>query len=726
MPTIKDIALYTGVSHGTVSNVLNKRGNVSVEKINLVENAARELGFKLNAQAKQLRQGQTNRVSLIMPRNNLKQYNDLYVGVNQQLMMEGYEVDIYFSSNLPYNEEELMKRVLSANPCAIVVVSSFLNNHGLFTDDCRFVFVERFVENAPANSLFIAFDYALAGKEIGMKCIEDGHHNVALFCGTSKYSNNKAFMNALIGVLESHDCLYKTFSADDLMSYNLAFDIFASGNEFDAIVTTTLENAEAFKNIYSFNQEKKLPSLYSLSSSDISPCNQVIKYELNYKYCGKRIAKEIIHWNETKSKQEQLILENDRFYFPLVKGNYSQPSRELKMLVLASPTSEALKKLLPSFTMQTGIRVRLVEVSYDELYRIVLDTRQSACYDVIRMDMAWLSKRGEAVYKAIDLSSSAFMNIKSRFSSSIPDEYFKENDRVVALPFDASVQVLYYRKDLFEDALIKREFYEHCKRQLTIPQNFKEYNEVAAFFTKRLNASSPTDYGTSLVFGSAVVAACDFLPRFKDLGGSLFDEQNRVLVKTQAMKLALENYIEAFQYTNQATNLWWQKAMEGFSEGKAAMNIVFANHASTMLHNQNSKVVGKIGFAAIPGSHPLLGGGVLGIGKESVKEKECIELLEWIYSDKIAAMITYLGGYVNNESILKNVDILNLYPWIEGMEKAFAIGWRRARNPMNPSFDEYKFEEMLGMAVRSVVTGIMNVDEALEDIQNRCDELFNH
>ena len=55
MPTIKDIAQFAGVSQGTVSNVLNKRGNVSTQKIRLVEDAMAQLGYTVNAQARQLR-----------------------------------------------------------------------------------------------------------------------------------------------------------------------------------------------------------------------------------------------------------------------------------------------------------------------------------------------------------------------------------------------------------------------------------------------------------------------------------------------------------------------------------------------------------------------------------------------------------------------------------------------------------------------------------------------
>ena len=45
MVTIKDIARAAGVAQGTVSNVLNGKGNVSSEKIKRVMDTAHELGY---------------------------------------------------------------------------------------------------------------------------------------------------------------------------------------------------------------------------------------------------------------------------------------------------------------------------------------------------------------------------------------------------------------------------------------------------------------------------------------------------------------------------------------------------------------------------------------------------------------------------------------------------------------------------------------------------------
>ena len=55
MVTIKDIAKEANVSSGTVSNVLNRKGNVTEEKIRRVEEAVQRLGYEVNESAKILR-----------------------------------------------------------------------------------------------------------------------------------------------------------------------------------------------------------------------------------------------------------------------------------------------------------------------------------------------------------------------------------------------------------------------------------------------------------------------------------------------------------------------------------------------------------------------------------------------------------------------------------------------------------------------------------------------
>ena len=81
MPTIKDIAKLAGVSQGTVSNVLNRRGNVSTQKMRLVEEAMSQLGYTVNAQARQLRNNiQTSHcVAVILPNILDFKYSFLYI-----------------------------------------------------------------------------------------------------------------------------------------------------------------------------------------------------------------------------------------------------------------------------------------------------------------------------------------------------------------------------------------------------------------------------------------------------------------------------------------------------------------------------------------------------------------------------------------------------------------------------------------------------------------------
>jgi multiple sugar transport system substrate-binding protein len=726
MPTIKDIAQLAGVSHGTVSNVLNKRGNVSIEKINLVENAARALGYQRNAQAQQLRKGRNKFVAVIIPDFNQKTYLDLYTSLDQTLRKDGYSTNLYLTKNIHHYEEIILEQVVALNPDTIVVVSSLLKNNGVFDDKNNFIFIDRYVEGMPDNALFVSFDFYKAGFEIGQKIIRAGHTHVALFSGDDEYSNEQEFHKGLAEAFEITNGSLSLFSGSYSLAFSTSFDILSKDKPFDAIVLTNPESLVYLRSAISCDPNLKLPEVFTISSTEILPGHGLNNYELNYKLLGKKIGQFILKSGEEEVLDESHFdLPNDGFKFTLPDVQIKKASGHLNFLTLTSPTSEALRKILPSYTLQSGVTVELTELDYNELYNTARLLTNGSFYDLIRIDLLWLSELGEKLFTPLDAVSADIRSMLAQFSPSISTEYSHIGERIYSLPFDPSVQMLYFREDLFEDAKVKREFYEQHKRQLRAPQSIEEYLEVARFFTKKFNPNSPTEYGASLVFGMTTAAA-DFLPWFKGLGGEILDASGQVHIHTPLARQALTNYVEMLKYCEPATNLWWRKVLEKFAEGNTAMVTSFSNHASNMVLSKGSKVVGKIGYAVLPGGRPLLGGGVVGISKDSQKTQECIEFLKWIYQPNVAAIIAYLGGYSPSKNLYENEDLLTLYPWIRGIDEGFRIGHRRNTSASNPRYSDVKFEAVLGMAVRNAATGIVDVDTALSGAQKQLDFEFKN
>lgn len=727
MPTIKDIAAKAGVSHGTVSNVLNKRGNVSAEKIQLVERIANEMGYKMNVQAKQLRAGTTRKVCVILPKISLKRYSDLYAGLAQYLQNYDIDVELSCTDNLEYNEEKIVKKALSLNPMAVVAVSSILKNRGLFQPDTKFIFAERKVKGMPENAVSASFPFHEAGREIAARCIRDGHKNVAIFCENRTYSSNKDFLNGVMDVFEDENCMFQIFPSDDSMWFNKAFDILDSKEEFDAVIAMCKEDVEYLKMAHQYNPDRRFPAIYSLMSKSIGIDPLVKRYELNYKLLGRRIAERIVADDGDQKPAEEtcedILVEADGFYCdaaPAIKKDGG-----ISLLMIQNLTSKALHMLLPSFTKETGIQVNMIEVSYDEHYKMAKACTAGSPYDLIRIDMAWMAELGKEIYLPLDETDTDVGWIRKQIIPTLSDNYSLVGGTRYAFPLDACVQMLFYRKDLFEDELIKREYFEKHKKKLEIPKTFAEYNEIAAFFTKKLNPDSKTKYGASVTYGRTFLAACDFLPRFREYKKSIFDRDGRVNIMTPEMRGAIGNYLETCAYTSNDSYSWWGESTRQFSEGKTAMHIVFSNYASEMIHNPDSRVVGQIAFGKVPGGQPLSGGGTIGISRYSKRYEQSMAFLKWLYHRNTAETITCLGGYICNRDISRNMDLAELYPWLEGMERSFEPGWRICEDSRNAHFDEFLFEDILGKAIRSIASGIEDMENALSKAQQECDAAFN-
>src|SRR5690625_5172140 len=127
--TNKDIAKAAGVSQGTVSNVLNQKGNVSIEKILLVEKVAKELGYNINAKAKVLRQGDSKTIALILPNIESPEYIDIFMNVKSQAAEYGYTTNLFITNDIPAIEKDALMDIIALRIKGIIAVSCLKNTN---------------------------------------------------------------------------------------------------------------------------------------------------------------------------------------------------------------------------------------------------------------------------------------------------------------------------------------------------------------------------------------------------------------------------------------------------------------------------------------------------------------------------------------------------------------------------------------------------------------------
>ncbi|HVO90420.1 MAG TPA: LacI family DNA-binding transcriptional regulator [Casimicrobiaceae bacterium] len=96
-PTILDVARRAGVSLGTVSNVLNERGNVSALRRSRVQDAIDALHYVPNGLAQSLRRQRSRVIGLCAPRSSSAHFGALLDAFEDIAADEGYEVMQVFS-----------------------------------------------------------------------------------------------------------------------------------------------------------------------------------------------------------------------------------------------------------------------------------------------------------------------------------------------------------------------------------------------------------------------------------------------------------------------------------------------------------------------------------------------------------------------------------------------------------------------------------------------------
>ena len=114
-PTQADVAELAGVSRATVSYVLNERSGgriaISEDTRRKVLEAARVLGYELNALGRSLRSGSSHTIGLLVPSVHNPHFLDILTGVQDVISERGYHL-AFFNANLDLEQERGCIRAL--------------------------------------------------------------------------------------------------------------------------------------------------------------------------------------------------------------------------------------------------------------------------------------------------------------------------------------------------------------------------------------------------------------------------------------------------------------------------------------------------------------------------------------------------------------------------------------------------------------------------------------
>lgn len=733
MATIKDIAKLAGVAQGTVSNVLNDKGNVSSEKIKRVLDAAHALGYVPNEKAALLRKGYSDSLMVIMPDSRARQYDDFYLSFENHAAEHGYKTTRFLiNENTPGSEEDALSQIRALQAKGIACISGVAgtsSENAVYGGDIHISDLPPtiFVDRRPNFSAdFIGFDYKTAGIQMAQEAHKHHLTHICLLTGNLAYSSEADFYSGFMETIGQSHCLVTHIQTDSFRRYQNIMQIF-NGPMPDAFFISNYGFAENVKDLcFTFAPNGSMPKIYTVSPVFTLPEGDFVKYEMNYRLLGKLTAEWLIQ-NESNPRSQKPFsqtVESNGFRDWYANIRISKERKTLNVITLDSPEALIMKNFSKLYTQKSNVDVNICIFSYDEIYESYNSLSASRHFDVLRLDVTWLSWFAEKLLLPLSSIDPDIGTQLSSFINGVVPYYTTVHGQIYALPATPSMQILYYRKDLFESPIYKRMYFEQFKTELAPPKTFQEFNQIAAFFTRSINPLSPVEYGTSMTLGSTGVAGSEYLSRLFSYQDNLYDSNQEIHMDSPENLQALKDMIEAKKYTSPDYCSWWTNTARRFADGEFAMAPLYSNYAGELL-SHSSKIVGKIGYAMMPGSNPVIGGGSLGISKYSAHPEDALSFIKWICSEPISSGSTLLGSTSPCKKTYDNYEIIHNFPWLKLAAKSFSLvkGNRIPANAAMP-FDERKFLSILGIAVKNAYSNVLPPEAALKNVQEIMEQDF--
>jgi multiple sugar transport system substrate-binding protein len=376
-------------------------------------------------------------------------------------------------------------------------------------------------------------------------------------------------------------------------------------------------------------------------------------------------------------------------------------TKTLNLSMLAGFKEDVLRANLPEFEKKTGIKVVVDSAPIGELYqKQLLSLSTGARHDVFFMDEPSIPALAEFLLPLDERARGIDM------ADVIPTtvEACMYRGKLYALPVDPNVQILIYRKDLFE------------QKGLKPPATWEELlRDAKAFYEP-----AKQQYGFSLTGGTDTQTPLYLILLLWSYGAEVVDSQGNAGVNTEAGRKGAEMFLELLKVAPpNVKNYNFADVNKSVQLGQAAMAIQWASGAKPLEDPSRSSVSGKLGFTVAPKgtrTTPMRGVWTVAIAKNTANQEAAWEFAKWLSGREFGLAATKFPSALSaihspRVSVLQDPSTKAALPYVDALLASLRVAKGR------PRFKEYPdVGEHMRVTTARLTAGELTLDAALKEM----------
>jgi ABC-type glycerol-3-phosphate transport system substrate-binding protein len=378
-------------------------------------------------------------------------------------------------------------------------------------------------------------------------------------------------------------------------------------------------------------------------------------------------------------------------------------------------SADAQAELMKQFTAETGIKVNLDAVDWSQLKQKQVLSLSGATgqYDLLMVHDTWFNEYVSSgylhpvdAYVGNEALTGADFDIAD-FAKGMIDGATADG-KFYGVPTNPAVPIFVYNKEMLD------------AEGIAAPTNWSELVAAAKHFSEKGSgiALPAQQSGAPVELWAAIM---------RSLGGDYFTADGKLNIASAEAIQAAQMWKDLNQYAVRGSNNWhWADTNKAIQLGDAPMAVVLSGIAADLENPENSRVVGKLGYSAVPapdGKEPY---GVMSffcwcVAENSPNKEAAFQLSAWLTSK---AQLTRLNLDIMPEitgraSIGENPEIAAKLPFLGAVGQALANSGTLPSDPNAP-----KVNDRIGSALSAIVVNNADPKAELEAAQAELAPLY--